>query len=216
MEIIKKFRKITLFTLIVILFISLYKSQYFSRDKIILLMNEHSKFSAIVYISIYSIAILLFIPVSPFAIVGGLFFGPVKGTLYTVIAALIGASLSFMLARYFLKEWFEKKIKKTKLKKLYDSVERNGWKIIAITRLIPVFPYNFFNYIFGATNIKFSHYILTSFIFMLPSVIVYNLFGSSILDILEGRITKKFIIGSTLLLIMLFATFLFKKSNNDE
>lgn len=217
MEIIKKLKKVTFFSLIVILLISLYNSHYFSKDKVLLLLNEHSKFSAIVYIFIYSTAILLFLPVSPFAIIGGLFFGPIKGIVYTVIGALIGASLSFMLGRYFLKEWFEKKIKKTKVKKLYDAVEKNGWKIIAITRLIPVFPYNIFNYIFGATNIKFSHYIITSFIFMLPSVIVYNIFGSSILDILEGKITKKFVIASTLLLAMLFATIILKiKDNNDE
>jgi len=78
-------------------------------------------------------------------------------------------------------------------------VERHGWKAVAFTRLIPLFPFNLLNYAFGLTKVKFSHYAISSFICMLPACIAYIVFSSSLLEVLQGNLTPEFFVGVLLI-----------------
>ena len=62
---------------------------------------------------------------------------------------------------------------------LETQVKRHGWKAVAFTRLIPVFPFNVLNYLFGLTPIPFAHYLWSTFVFMLPACIAFVAFGST-------------------------------------
>jgi rhodanese-related sulfurtransferase len=64
-----------------------------------------------------------------------------------------------------------------RLKKLYDGVEAEGWEFVAFTRLVPIFPFNALNYALGLTPIKFAHYAVATFIFMLPGSFAYTYVG---------------------------------------
>jgi len=107
---------------------------------------------------------------------GGALFGPVFGTFYNLTAATIGAMISFLAARYLAHDWVEKKTA-GRMKALKQGVEGEGWKFVAFVRLVPLFPFNVLNYALGLTKIKFSHYSIATYIFMLPGAIAYTYLG---------------------------------------
>jgi uncharacterized membrane protein YdjX (TVP38/TMEM64 family) len=112
------------------------------------------------------------------------------------------------------RSWVEgalKGVRGGRLVEIDEEVKKKGWKIVAFTRLIPLFPYNFLNYAFGLTNIKFSHYVLATFVFMFPGIIAYVVFSSSILDLFKGRISKGFVIGLVLIAIVSIIPVLYKR-----
>lgn len=166
----------------------------------------------VIYILLYSIIPSLLVPGLPITIAGGILFGPIYGTIYTAVGATIGAAVSFLIARYLARELIANLLKKhKKLDVLDKEVEKQGWKIVAFTRLIPLFPYNILNYAFGLTGIRFSHYVLASFIFMLPAIIAFVVFSSSFLDLLTGKVSKEFLIGIILIIIISAIPIIYRK-----
>lgn len=165
----------------------------------------------VIYIIVYSIAPSLMLPGLPITVAGGIIFGPIYGIIYTSIGATIGASIAFLVARYMGRGWIEAKLKGSKWKELDSEVERQGWKIVAFTRLIPLFPFNMLNYAFGLTRIRFSHYAAASFVFMLPGIIAYVVFSSSLLNLLKGNVSREFLIGLILIVIISLVPIIYKK-----
>ncbi|MEG3639133.1 TVP38/TMEM64 family protein [Magnetococcus sp. PR-3] len=125
---------------------------------------------------VYVLATVLFLPGIVITMAGGALFGPVWGTLYNLTAATIGAGIAFILCRYLMREWIESKAKGM-AKKLLDGVEQEGWRFVAFTRLVPLFPFNLLNYAFGLTRVSFWSYLLASWLFMLPGTAVYTYLG---------------------------------------
>ncbi len=130
----------------------------------------------IVYMVIFLVAPPLFIPGAPITIAGGALFGPVWGTIYSLFAATGGAALAFLFSRYAAGEWVERRAGGILLR-LKEGVEEQGWRFVAFTRLVPLFPFNALNYGFGLTRIKFSHYVMTSFVCMVPGAAAYSFIG---------------------------------------
>ncbi len=135
----------------------------------------------IIYIIFFVIGCVAFIPAPPMAIIAGMTFGPINGSIYTCIAALISDSSAFLIARYIAKDVVQNKIKTSKsLSKIDNLVKNNGWRILIITRLVPGFPYMLQSYAYGITNIEFKSYILVSWILTIPGIIAFTLVGGSI------------------------------------
>ena len=130
----------------------------------------------VVFMLIYAIGTVFFLPGAVLTLAGGALFGPVFGTFYNLTAATIGAMISFVAARYLAHDWVEKKAG-GRMKQLKQGVEGEGWKFVAFTRLVPLFPFNVLNYALGLTKIKFSHYSIATYIFMLPGAIAYTYLG---------------------------------------
>ena len=130
----------------------------------------------IVFMLIYTIGTVFFLPGSVLTLAGGALFGPVWGTFYNLTAATIGAMISFIAARYLAHDWVEKKAG-GRMKQLKQGVEGEGWKFVAFVRLVPLFPFNLLNYALGLTRIKFSHYSIATYICMLPGAIAYTYLG---------------------------------------
>lgn len=130
----------------------------------------------LLFMALYIVGTVFFFPGAILTLLGGALFGPVLGTFYNLTAATIGAMLSFLVARYLASDWVEKKTG-GRLKQLMNGVENEGWRFVAFTRLVPLFPFNLLNYGLGLTKIKFSHYSLASYIFMLPGAIAYTYLG---------------------------------------
>ncbi|MCK4863905.1 MAG: VTT domain-containing protein [Gammaproteobacteria bacterium] len=130
----------------------------------------------IVFMLIYIIGTVFFLPGSVLTLAGGALFGPVYGAFYNLTAATIGAMISFIAARYLAHDWVEKKTG-GRMKQLKQGVEGEGWKFVAFVRLVPLFPFNILNYALGLTKIKFSHYSIATYIFMLPGAIAYTYLG---------------------------------------
>jgi uncharacterized membrane protein YdjX (TVP38/TMEM64 family) len=130
----------------------------------------------LVYMLVFLIAPALFIPGAPITIAGGALFGPVWGTIYSVVSATAGATLAFQISRHLVGEWAERKAGGI-VKRLKDGVEEEGWRFVAFTRLVPLFPFNVLNYGYGLTRVKFSHYVVASFFCMIPGAAAYSLIG---------------------------------------
>ncbi|RJP92230.1 MAG: hypothetical protein C4518_07570 [Desulfobacteraceae bacterium] len=160
-------------------------------------------FAPVLYIVVYTLAPVFFMPGLPITIAGGILFGPVWGVVYTIIGATSGACAAFLVARYAARDWIQARLRSPRWKRLDEGVSRHGWKIVAFTRLIPVFPFNLLNYAFGLTSIPLGHYALASFVCMLPACIAFIVFSSSLPDMVRGRISPEFIIGLALIGIVM-------------
>ncbi len=191
-------------------------SQYINQEALQAFLERTGGWAPLLFMTLYAVAPAFFLPGLPLTLVSGILFGPVWGVVYAIIGATIGATISFLLARYLIKDWISQKIKGTKLEHLYERVEREGWKLVAFTRLIPLFPFNLLNYAFGITTVKTSHYILTSFICMLPACIAYVVFGSSLIDLIQGRISKEFIIGILLIIALNILVLAIRKKRGQQ
>jgi uncharacterized membrane protein YdjX (TVP38/TMEM64 family) len=135
----------------------------------------------LLYIAGYVLAVVLFVPGLPITLLGGLAFGPVWGTVYVSIAATIGAGLAFLVARYGLRGMVEGWVRSNaRLSRMDGAVARDGWRIVMITRLVPLFPFNLQNYAYGLTRIGFWTYLLTSWICMLPGTAAYTFAGGAL------------------------------------
>ncbi len=133
---------------------------------------------AIAFMAIYALATVLFIPGSLLTLGGGAIFGLVFGAIYVFLAATVGATLAFLLGRYLLRGWVAQKIDgNDQFQAIDGAIAAEGLKIVILTRLSPLFPFNLLNYALSLTRVSLKDYILGS-IGMLPGVILYVYIGS--------------------------------------
>lgn len=128
------------------------------------------------YMGLYIVATVLFLPGSILGLAGGALFGPIWGAIYTLVAATAGATLAFLLSRYVASDWVAARAG-GRLKQLIEGVEAEGWRFVAVTRLVPFFPFNLLNYALGLTRIALLPYVLASLICMAPGTIAYTYLG---------------------------------------
>ena len=131
------------------------------------------------FIIIYILATIFLLPGAAMTPLSGLLFGLGWGTLWVVVASNIGANLAFLIGRYFARDAVAKKIKgNAKFTAIDKAVGNEGWKIVGLTRLSPVFPFVLLNYAYGLTSVKWIHFALASLVGMLPGTVMYVYFGS--------------------------------------
>jgi uncharacterized membrane protein YdjX (TVP38/TMEM64 family) len=153
-------------------------------------MKELGPLGPIVYILIYNIATLLFIPGSVLTIKGGCIFGVFWGSIYVIIAAIIGAVFAFLVGRYLSRDWVAKKMEKhPRFQAIDRAVGKEGWKIVLLTRLSPIFPFNLLNYAFGVTKVSLKDYILGS-LGLVPGTLMYVYMGSLLMKFTNTNMTS--------------------------
>lgn len=126
--------------------------------------------------ALYAIATVLFLPGSVLTLAGGSLFGPVLGTFVNLTGATLGAALAFLLSRHLASDWVEQRTG-GRLKQLKDGVEGEGWRFVAFVRLVPLFPFNLLNYALGLTRIQLLHYLVATYVCMLPGALAYTYLG---------------------------------------
>lgn len=132
----------------------------------------------VVFIAVYIVAAVLFAPGSILTLGAGFAFGIGWGMVAVSIASTLGAATAFLIARYLAREWVERKLAKgEKFRKVDQAVSEQGWKIVALLRLSPIFPYNALNYLLGLTGIRFWHFFFASWLGMLPGTLLYVYLG---------------------------------------
>ena len=133
---------------------------------------------AIAFIALYIIATVAFLPGSIVTLGAGVIFGVVWGSLYVFIGATLGATAAFLVGRYLARSWVAQKIEGNKKFAAIDrAVGREGLKIVLLTRLSPIFPFNLLNYAFGITGVSLKDYFIGS-VGMIPGTIMYVYIGS--------------------------------------
>lgn len=167
-------------------------TEYFSAENIGKLeakIESLGVWGPVVYICLYIAACLFFLPGLPMTLLAGVF-GAVKGTIYVSIASTIGASAAFLVARYAMRPMVENwAARNPTFQKIDNGVKEQGWRMVMVTRLVPIFPFNFQNYAYGLTKVPFWTYVLVSWVCMLPGTIAYVFAGGSIISG-EGDVKK--------------------------
>jgi uncharacterized membrane protein YdjX (TVP38/TMEM64 family) len=142
----------------------------------------------VAFVGLYVLGVVVGIPGSALTVAAGGLFGSFLGVILVSLASTIGASFSFLIARYFARDavtgWLSKR---EKFKKLDGMTEEHGAMIVAILRLIPIFPFNLLNYGFGLTKIPFRTYVLWSWLCMLPGTVLYVVGVDAVIQLIIQR-----------------------------
>lgn len=134
---------------------------------------------AVVFVLLYILACVLFLPGWVLTVGAGVVFGVVMGTILVSAGATLGATAAFLVGRYGARDWVAGKLEgRPEFKRIDEAVGREGWKIVLLTRLSPIFPFNLLNYAFGLTKVSLRDFVWASWLGMLPGSLLYVYIGS--------------------------------------
>lgn len=132
------------------------------------------RWGVVAFIALYALAVTVAVPASALTVAAGALFGSLVGVAVVNVAATIGASLAFLLARHFARDatarWLRRK---ERFQRLDALTERHGAVIVLFTRLVPLFPFTLLNYGFGLTRVRFSTYVLWTWLGTIPGTVLY-------------------------------------------
>lgn len=163
--------------------------------------------SPILYVVLYTIRPLLLFPASVLSLAGGLAFGAVMGTVYTIIGATLGAIVSFLAARKLGKNLANKEWKGN-AKKVQTQMEKNGFQYVLLLRLIPIINFDLISYLAGVSKVRLSAFTLGTLLGIIPGTFAYNFLGSSLVG---GNLTLIATAIIVFLLIMFIPILIRKK-----
>jgi uncharacterized membrane protein YdjX (TVP38/TMEM64 family) len=146
--------------------------EYFSVTRIRAFVDRLGPWGPVVFIVAYCVAPALLLPGLPLDLAAGIAFGPVWGSIYTIVGATGGATLAFLVARTIGRDWVERRLS-GRLARIKAGVDEEGWRFVAFARLVPIIPFNLLNYALGLTRIRLVPYVIASFVFMLPATVAY-------------------------------------------
>ena len=134
----------------------------------------------VAFIAGYVLATVAMAPGSVLTLAGGAIFGLVQGTIYVVIGSWTGASLAFLVSRYAARAAVERRLEnRPRFARIDRAVGREGFKIVTLLRLSPIFPFNLLNYALGLTRVRFSEY-LAACVGMIPGTFLYVYYGKAL------------------------------------
>ena len=159
----------------------------------------------LLFMLVYALAAVLFLPGSVMTLAGGALFGPLLGTFYNLTGATLGATLAFLIARYLASDWVAEKTG-GRVKQLINGVEAEGWRFVAFVRLVPLFPFNLLNYALGLTRLRLAPYVIATYLFMLPGAIAYTYLGYAGREAIAGGegMIQKGLLALALLAVVAF------------
>lgn len=170
-------------------------------------LNNLGFWKAPVFMLLYVLTAVLFFPSFVFSFAGGVLFGFPLGLALSVAGAGLGAAAAFMLGRTVAHDAVWKRCKDNKQFQLLNAmVEHEGWKIIVLARLSPIFPFSIGNYAFGLSKLKAWQYGLASLIGTIPSSAVYVYAGTLATSLTDYSSRQKTPADWALLVLGLAAT----------
>lgn len=193
-----------------------------TRENVPKLKAEITNFGVLaplVYIGFYVLATIFFLPGLPVTMLSGLAFGPFWGVVYASVGSVIGISCAFLIARYLARGMVERWVDdNAQFQRIDDGVRRQGWRMLMITRLLPIFPFNLQNYAYGLTKIRFVTFLFVSWVCMLPGTAAYVQLGAAV-NVGEGNMKKTLLYlagaGVCIALVSLIPSFIRKQHTNS-
>lgn len=203
---------ITLAIAIVIIWAALYYRSDLEPDRIRNMVNGFGILAPLIFVLLYIITTLFFIPGMPLTIAGGYIFGLGFGTFYNMIGATLGCMGAFLIARYFGRDWIEHHTSQH-IKLLMEGTEKEDWKYVFLLRLMPLTPFAVFNYLLGLTRIRLANYVGASALGMFPGVIAYTYLGHLGAEVAKGseRLVEEILIGIGLIVLVAFLPGIIKR-----
>jgi uncharacterized membrane protein YdjX (TVP38/TMEM64 family) len=148
--------------------------------------RDHRVSGAVILSLAYVLACVLAIPGSLLTLGGGFALGLVVGFVAVFFGANVGAAAAFLLGRTLARGWIEKKVVGSpKFQAIDQAVGAQGFKMVLLLRLSPVFPFSILNYALGLTRVSFRDYVLANLLGMLPGILMYVYLGSLISSVAE-------------------------------
>ena len=142
-------------------------------------IHDLGPWAPLAYIVFYAVACIFAIPGSLLTLSGGFLFGLGAGILFVSAGATLGATLAFVVGRYLLRGWIVEKIgHNLKFQALDEAIAREGWRIVLLARLCPIFPFPVTNYGLSITRVSLKQYVMASWVGMLPATVVLVYIGS--------------------------------------
>lgn len=178
-------KKLILVLILVLLFILLWKLDFFNLtnnyQSFITSIKSHGYLGYLIFILFIAIASLFSVHASILVIITGIVYEPLLAIIISILGASLGAILSFLCARYLLKDIIEKKYANNKIyQKIDNGIKKNGTNYLIVTRLVILFPFNIQNYLYGLTNISLLKYSIITFITIIPGTALYVFLAHSL------------------------------------
>ena len=149
---------------------------YLNADTIEAAVRNAGAFAPIMFVAVFALATIVFLPGALFGLAGGVLFGPLWGTVWNLVGATLGATIAFLIARFIAGDWIAAKAK-GRLQTLLSGVDAQGWRFVALTRLVPIVPFNLLNYALGLTRIPILQYVIATVVCMVPGTAAYAWLG---------------------------------------
>jgi len=177
-----------------------WQRQLFSAEHLEAFVNGFGMLAPLAFIALYVVSCMLALPGSLMTMLAGALFGPVWGSVYGLIGATLGATAAFLIARYIVSDWVAAKAG-GRLKRLVEGVEEEGWRFVALVRLIPLFPFSITNFAFGLTRIPVLPYAVATLVCMAPGATAFAYLGFAGREAMGGGgdLVKKGLVAFSLL-----------------
>lgn len=172
-------------------------------------IDTHRSVAWLVYVVVYVVATVLLVPGSILTLAAGFFFGLLLGVVVVSAGSVIGATCAFVVGRFFVRDWVAQRTERLpKFRALDKATAHDGFTVVLLARLSPLFPFNLLNYALALTSVRLEHYVVASWIGMLPATILYVYVGTlaaSLATIASGDIETG-LAGRALLALGFLAT----------
>ena len=148
--------------------------------------ESHRYLAWVLFIVMYLIATVLVIPGTILTLSAGFAFGVPVGAMLVSVGSLAGACAAFLVGRFLAREWVAGRIAKWRTFNALDKAAgQEGFVVVLLARLSPLFPFNLLNYAFGLTAVRFRDYLFASWIGMAPAIVLYVYIGSAAQSLTE-------------------------------
>jgi uncharacterized membrane protein YdjX (TVP38/TMEM64 family) len=189
----------------------------FDQDVLIRKFEMAGAWGVVVFILAHIVATAIGLPGTVLVIVGGAVYGLFWGTLWSVIGATLGAIAAFILSRYFLHDWFERRLgHHPTLKGLKHIMQRHALNCVLMIRFMPISPFNLINFLFGLTPISLRPYAVGTFFGIIPGTAIYTWIGVSGVKTLHGEGMSHLVLPLTALVILSVLPIAFKKFKDTK
>jgi uncharacterized membrane protein YdjX (TVP38/TMEM64 family) len=144
-------------------------------------VHQQGVLAPALFILFYVVGTILFIPLIILTVSAGFLFGIFSGSFIAIAAEVLSAGLIFILARYFCRQWFCRKIEKNlHLQAVEEVIVNAGWKMVILTRISPFIPFHVLNYAYGVSRIPFWIFMLATFLAIIPGTFLYTALGETV------------------------------------
>jgi uncharacterized membrane protein YdjX (TVP38/TMEM64 family) len=178
-----------------------------NRDYLLSFTETHAAVAAVLFVLVYVAVTGLSLPGAVIlTLAGGFLFGAVLGTLFVNLGATTGATLAFLVSRYLLRDWVERKFGKW-LGPVQQGFAQNAFSYLLTLRLIPLFPFFVVNLISGLTRMNVGAYVVATALGIIPGSFVYAYAGrqlgtiNSLKDIASPGVIGAFVLLGLLALV---------------
>ncbi len=156
------------------------------REALVAFVDRNAVLAALIYMAVYALAVALSVPGGALlSITCGFLFGTFLGTGLVVVAATLGATALFTIAKTALGDALRAKAGPW-MNKLAEGFQENEFNYLLVLRLVPLFPFFVVNLVPAFLGVRLYNYVLATFIGIIPGAFVFNLAGSGLGSILDS------------------------------